>query len=74
MIEVKGLCKRFGANLAVDELSFTVQRGEILGFLGPNGAGKTTTIRILTGFFPPTRAPPWWAGATCSRTSWPCGP
>ncbi len=53
MIEVKGLCKRFGANLAVDELSFTVQRGEILGFLGPNGAGKTTTIRILTGFFPP---------------------
>lgn len=53
MIEVKDLCKRFGAAWAVDRLSFIVEQGEILGFLGPNGAGKTTTIRILTGFFPP---------------------
>ncbi len=54
MIEVHDLTKRFGATVAVDRLSFTLDQGEILGFLGPNGAGKTTTMRILTGFFPPT--------------------
>jgi gliding motility-associated transport system ATP-binding protein len=54
MIEVKELTKRFGATVAVDRLSFKVERGEILGFLGPNGAGKTTTMRVLTGFFPPS--------------------
>ncbi len=54
MIEAADLSKRFGANIAVDRLSFQVAEGEILGFLGPNGAGKTTTLRILTGFFPPT--------------------
>jgi ABC-2 type transport system ATP-binding protein len=54
MIEVRHLSKRFGATLAVDNLDFVVQPGEILGFLGPNGAGKTTTMRILTGFYPPS--------------------
>ena len=54
MIEVKEVSKRYGAATAVDRLSFSVDKGEILGFLGPNGAGKTTTMRILTGFFPPS--------------------
>jgi ABC-2 type transport system ATP-binding protein len=54
MIEVSHLTKRFRDRLAVDDLSFTVGRGEIVGFLGPNGAGKTTTLRILTGFLPAT--------------------
>jgi ABC-2 type transport system ATP-binding protein len=54
MIEVKDLTKRFGNHLAVDSISFTAQKGEILGFLGPNGAGKSTTMRMITGFFPPT--------------------
>ena len=54
MINVKNLTKTFGYKTAVDDLSFEVEKGEILGFLGPNGAGKTTTMRILTGFFPPT--------------------
>lgn len=54
MISVQNLTKTFGYKTAVDDLSFEVEKGEILGFLGPNGAGKTTTMRILTGFFPPT--------------------
>ncbi|MFH1060977.1 MAG: ABC transporter ATP-binding protein [Pseudomonadota bacterium] len=54
MISVRKVSKRFGGTLAVDDLDFTVQAGEILGFLGPNGAGKTTTMRILTGYFPPS--------------------
>lgn len=54
MIEVKQLSKQFGHHRAVDDISFTVGKGEILGFLGPNGAGKSTTMRMLTGFFPPT--------------------
>ena len=54
MIEVKHLTKRFGNHLAVDNISFTAGKGEILGFLGPNGAGKSTTMRMITGFFPPT--------------------
>ena len=54
MIEVQHLTKRYGPFTAVDDLSFKVERGEILGFLGPNGAGKTTTMRILTGYMPPT--------------------
>jgi ABC-2 type transport system ATP-binding protein len=53
-IEVRGLTKRFGAHLAVDDLSFSVAPGEMFGFLGPNGAGKTTTIRMLTGLLRPT--------------------
>lgn len=54
MIEVKGLTKRYGELLAVDSISFYVEKGEIFGFLGPNGAGKTTTIKILTGELEPT--------------------
>jgi len=55
MIEVDGISKRFGPIVAVDDVSFNISRGEILGFLGPNGAGKTTTMRILTGYiFPDT--------------------
>ncbi|MGE3401974.1 MAG: ABC transporter ATP-binding protein [Vicinamibacterales bacterium] len=54
MIEVQHLTKRYGPFTAVNDVSFTVPRGEILGFLGPNGAGKTTTMRVLTGYMPPT--------------------
>ena len=53
-IEVSGLTKRFGEVLAVDDLSFTVDEGRIVGFLGPNGAGKTTTLRMLLGLINPT--------------------
>ncbi len=54
MIEVQHLTKRYGRITAVHDVSFRVERGEILGFLGPNGAGKTTTMRILTGYMPAT--------------------
>ena len=53
-IEVAGLTKRFGSVLAVDDLSFTVDEGRVVGFLGPNGAGKTTTLRMLLGLVSPT--------------------
>jgi len=56
MIEVAHLTRRYGAHTAVDDLSFTVQQGEVVGFLGPNGAGKTTTMRILAGYLPATSA------------------
>ncbi|AKT39749.1 ABC transporter ATP-binding protein [Chondromyces crocatus] len=59
MIEVEHLSKRYGTHLAVDDISFKVDRGEIVGFLGPNGAGKSTTLRILAGFL----------GATSGRVS-----
>jgi len=54
MIKVENLTKAFGPKIAVNDLSFTVERGEVLGFLGPNGAGKSTTMRMITGFIPPT--------------------
>jgi ABC-2 type transport system ATP-binding protein len=54
MIEVSHLTKRYGPVTAVDDISFRVEKGEILGFLGPNGAGKTTTMRVLTGYMPAT--------------------
>ena len=54
MIKVEGLSKRYARNTAVDNISFEVDRGQIVGFLGPNGAGKTTTMRMLTCFMPPT--------------------
>ena len=54
MIEAKSLCKSYGAFKAVDDLSFTVEAGQVLGFLGPNGAGKSTTMKMLTGFLTPT--------------------
>ena len=53
IIEVKNITKKFGSFLAVKNLSFSLNKGEILGFLGPNGAGKTTTMRIITGFLSP---------------------
>ena len=54
MIEVKNLTKRYGANVALDNVSFSVEEGEILGFLGPNGAGKSTTMNIVTGYLSST--------------------
>jgi ABC-2 type transport system ATP-binding protein len=54
MIEIEGLTKRFGTLTAVDNISFGVDRGEVLGFLGPNGAGKTTVMRMVTGYLTPT--------------------
>lgn len=54
MVEVKNLSKRYGNNLAVDNLSFTVNKGQIMGFLGPNGAGKSTTMNIITGYISAT--------------------
>jgi ABC-2 type transport system ATP-binding protein len=54
MIEARHLSKRYGDVAAVQDVSFEVGRGEVVGFLGPNGAGKTTTMRMLTGFLPPT--------------------
>ena len=56
MIEVAHLTRRYGSATAVDDLSFEVAKGEVVGFLGPNGAGKTTTMRILAGYLPATRA------------------
>ncbi len=54
MIRVENLSKSFGPKLAVNKISFQVERGEVLGFLGPNGAGKSTSMRMITGFIPPT--------------------
>ena len=54
MIEVRGLSKRYGEKLAVDNLSFSVEPGKVTGFLGPNGAGKTTTMRLILGLDYPT--------------------
>jgi ABC-2 type transport system ATP-binding protein len=54
MIRIENLVKTFGAKRAVDGVSFTVERGEVVGFLGPNGSGKSTTMRMITGFYPAT--------------------
>jgi len=54
MIEIRDLVRRFGPLVAVDQVSFSVGRGEVLGFLGPNGAGKSTTMKVLTGYLAPT--------------------
>ncbi|MGB9919112.1 MAG: ABC transporter ATP-binding protein [Moorellales bacterium] len=55
MLKVEGVSKNFGPKVAVQEVSFSVEPGEILGLLGPNGAGKTTTLRLITGYMPPSR-------------------
>ena len=55
MIEIKNLIKKFGATTVLDDISFTVNKGEILGFLGPNGAGKSTTMKIITSFWTPSK-------------------
>ncbi len=55
MIEVRNITKKFGSKTVVDKLSFTVKKGEVLGFLGPNGAGKSTTMRMVTGFTTATK-------------------
>ena len=55
MIEVSGLSKRYGSFLAVDNVSFSIGKGEIVGFLGPNGAGKSTIMNIITGYLSLTR-------------------
>ncbi len=59
MIHVEGLCKRFGRTVAIEDVSFRVERGEVVGFVGPNGAGKTTTLRIVTGFLAADRGRAW---------------
>jgi len=69
MIEVSNLSKRFGRHLAVRDISFSVAKGEIVGFLGPNGAGKTTTLRMLTGFLPPSAGSATVAGFDIFRQS-----
>ena len=55
MIEVKHLTKKYGTHLAVDDLSFTIEKGRIYGFLGPNGAGKSTLMNVLSGIYPYVR-------------------
>ncbi|MFC1860234.1 ATP-binding cassette domain-containing protein [Chloroflexota bacterium] len=69
VIRVENLTKYYGKRLAVDDLSFNIEKGEIVGFLGPNGAGKTTTMRILTGFLAPTAGNVWIAGYDISGHS-----
>jgi ABC-2 type transport system ATP-binding protein len=69
VIRVENLTKYYGKRLAVDNISFSVGKGEIVGFLGPNGAGKTTTMRILTGFMAPTQGEVWVAGYDMSKHS-----
>lgn len=69
MIRVENLTKYYGKRLAVDNISFNVAKGEVVGFLGPNGAGKTTTMRILTGFLAPTQGEVWIADYDMSKHS-----
>ena len=69
MIDVEHVTKDYGHYRAVDDISFSVEKGEILGFLGPNGAGKTTVMRILTCFFPPTLGKVTVAGYDCFEDS-----
>lgn len=69
MIKVENLTKDYGEFRAIDNISFSVEKGEILGFLGPNGAGKTTVMRILTCFFPPTSGTVTVAGFNCFEDS-----
>src|SRR5438034_4337756 len=65
MIHVEHLTKRYGPKTAIDDVTFTVEKGEVLAFLGPNGAGKTTTMRILTCFIPASEGVARVAGFDC---------
>ncbi len=67
MIEIQNLSKSFGPIRAVDDVSFSVERGTVLGFLGPNGAGKSTTMKMVTGFLPPTSGRAFLAGHDVQR-------
>src|SRR5207302_10166710 len=69
VVETKELTKKYGNFVALDRLSMTVERGQILGFVGPNGAGKTTTIKILVGLARPTSGSATVAGADCVAES-----
>ena len=70
MIDVQHVTKQYGQVKALDDISFSIQKGEIVAFLGPNGAGKTTTMRILTGFMPPTSGTVKIAGYDCLEEPW----
>jgi ABC-2 type transport system ATP-binding protein len=70
MIDVQHVTKRYGNMTVLDDISFSITKGEIVAFLGPNGAGKTTTMRILTGFMPPTTGTVRIAGFDCLETPW----
>jgi ABC-2 type transport system ATP-binding protein len=73
VIEVDNLYKRHGDQVAVDDLSFTIEKGEIFGILGPNGAGKTTTVEILEGLRTPDRGTVRVLGLDPSATAKSCG-
>ncbi len=70
MIDVKHVTKQYGQVTALDDISFSIHKGETVAFLGPNGAGKTTTMRILTGFMPPTSGTVQIAGFDCLEEPW----
>jgi ABC-2 type transport system ATP-binding protein len=70
MIHVQHVTKHYGRVRALDDISFSIQQGEVVAFLGPNGAGKTTTMRILTGFMPPTSGTVQIAGYDCIEEPW----
>src|SRR5919107_1835511 len=67
MIDVQQITKRYAQHTAIDRVTFSVAKGEVLAFLGPNGAGKTTTMRILTCFMPPTEGRATVAGYDCTE-------
>jgi branched-chain amino acid transport system ATP-binding protein len=69
LLVLKNVTKRFGGLTAVDDLSFAVEEGEILGFIGPNGAGKSTTFNCVTGVYPPTEGTVWYAGENVTGTA-----
>ena len=70
MIEAKGLCKYYGDFIAVEDLNFTINEGEIVAFLGPNGAGKSTTMKMLTGFLAPSAGTSRICGLEVSENRW----
>ena len=70
MIKVEHLVKKYGDRYAVNDISFEVRKGEIVGFLGPNGAGKSTTLNILTGYLSSTSGKAMGTGSIFSNTPW----